>query len=135
LGLLVDTSVIVRLEHEDADLDEFITSLQDEEAAISAITASELLVGVLRGAPEQRRIQREAFTNYVLDRFAVLPFDLNAARIHARLWTMLATGGNMVGLNDLLIAATALAGNHAVLTDNVRDFSRVPGLKVRSQLS
>jgi hypothetical protein len=49
------------------------------------------------------------------------------ARTHARLWAQLAAG-TPVGAHDLLIAATALAHGYAVLTDDPRDFGRVPGL-------
>jgi tRNA(fMet)-specific endonuclease VapC len=60
----------------------------------------------------------------------MLAFDLDVARVHARLWTELTETGNMIGLNDLVIAATAVAGSHAILTYNARDFSRVSGLEV-----
>ena len=39
--------------------------------------------------------------------------------------------GQTTGAHDLLIAATALAHGYGVMTDNIRDFERVPGLEVR----
>ena len=66
----------------------------------------------------------------MLDRLSVVPFDLEAARIHARLAADLMAAGQAIGPNDLLIAATALAHGHAVLTHNLRHFERVPGLVV-----
>jgi predicted nucleic acid-binding protein len=131
--LLVDTSVVVGFERRNESLEDFIHSLHGEEAALSSVTASELLVGVLRGAPESRRSRREAFIEYVLARLPVLPFDLAVARTHARLWTELTAAGDMIGRHDLMIAATAVTHGYAVLTGNVREFSRVPGLDVRSQ--
>ena len=130
---MIDTSIIVRIEREDSSLDEFFASFQGEEAAISAITASELLVGVYRAGAESRRLRRESFTEYVLGNLAVLAFDLAVARTHSRLWAELTTAGNMIGLHDLMIAATAITNGLSVLTYNLREFSKVPGLDVRSQ--
>ena len=61
----------------------------------------------------------------------ILPFGLAEARIHARIWAGLTASGTLIGAHDLLIAATALAHGFDLLTDNVREFSRVPGLVVR----
>ena len=130
---MIDTSVIIRIEREDSSLNEFFASFEGEEAAISAITASELLVGVYRAASESRRKRRESFTEYVLGGLSVLAFDLAVARTHSRLWAELTTAGNMIGLHDLMIAATAVTNGLSVLTYNLREFSKVPGLDVRPQ--
>ena len=61
----------------------------DEEVGIATITASELLHGVHRATPEHR-VRREAFVEAVLDAFPPLPFNLLAARTHARIWAGLA---------------------------------------------
>ena len=131
MGLLIDTSVIVEIERREDSLNEFLERLQGEDTAISSITASELLVGVSRGAPEERRASREAFVEYVLERVAVLPVDLSVARTHARLWVQLSASGMLIGPHDVLIAATALTHDFAIMTNNIRHFTRVPGLEVR----
>ena len=79
-----------------------------------------------------QRARREAFVEAILDRMPVLPFDLKSARVHARLVAQLEKGGFRIGAHDLLIAATALTHGRAVLTVNVREFERVPGLEIRS---
>ena len=76
-------------------------------------------------------MRREAFVEAVLQLAPTVPFDLRVARTHARLWSELAAAGQQVGAHDQLIAATALAHGYAVLTENLRDFQRVPGLAVR----
>ena len=60
-----------------------------------------------------------------------MEFDLRVALIHAQLWVELASAGQLIGAHDLMIAATAVAHGYAVLTDNLRDFNRVPGLEIR----
>ena len=62
----------------------------------------------------------------------VLDITLEVARIRAELAAALHQKGHTLGPNDAYIAATALAGGHALLTTDVGDFSRVPGLEVMS---
>ena len=100
---------------------------EDEEVAIAAITASELLHGVHRATVEHR-VPREVFVEAILDAFPVLPFDLLTARVHARIWARLAAAGEDVGPHDRLVAATAMAAGWRVGTANSRHFSRIPGL-------
>lgn len=99
----------------------------DDEVAIAAITASELLHGVHR-ATEEHRARREAFIAAALDAFPVLSFDLLVARVHARLWAGLASSGADVGAHDRIVAATAISAGWRVGTANMRHFSRIPGL-------
>jgi tRNA(fMet)-specific endonuclease VapC len=60
--------------------------------------------------------------------FSVLPFDLKSAEEYARIRSHLAARGQLIGPNDLLIAATALANGLILVTHNTAEFSRVPGL-------
>jgi tRNA(fMet)-specific endonuclease VapC len=101
----------------------------DEEVAIAAITASELLHGVHRAA-EQHRARREAFVEAVLAAFPALSFDLLVARVHARLWADLASSGIDVGAHDRIVAATAISAGWRVASANTRHFERIAGLDV-----
>jgi tRNA(fMet)-specific endonuclease VapC len=101
----------------------------DEEVGIAAITASELLHGVHRATPDYRA-RREAFVEAVLAAFPPLPFDLLAARAHARIWADLAAAGLDVGAHDRLVAAIAITAGWRVGTANRRHFARIAGLDV-----
>ena len=128
---LIDSSVVIELErrgHPETAID---AVLPGEELALAAISVSELLVGVHRAVEPARREQRRAFVEAVARRFPILPFDIDAARVHARLLVDLAEAGQPIGANDLLIAATALAHGYEVVTHNLRHFERVPGLVVQ----
>jgi predicted nucleic acid-binding protein len=129
VAFLIDTSVLVDLERAGGWPD--LAAVEGESAFISAISASELLHGVERAVGEARRARRQAFVERVLDHVPVLPFDLDAARIHARIWAGLLRRGEVVGAHDLIIAATALSRDLVVLTHNAREFARVEGLVVR----
>jgi tRNA(fMet)-specific endonuclease VapC len=101
----------------------------DEEVGVAAITASELLHGVHRATPEHRG-RREAFVEAVLAAFPPLPFELLAARVHARIWAQLAATGQDVGAHDRIVAATAISAGWRIGTANRRHFDRIVGLDV-----
>lgn len=131
MALLIDSSVFIALERRGQQFDDLAAAVPDVPLALSSITASELLAGVHRADSPARRSRREAFVEGLLARVPLLPFDIPVAPVHARLWARLAAASQPVGAHDLSIAATALAHGHAVLTHNLRDFQRVPGLTVR----
>ncbi|MCC6627917.1 MAG: PIN domain-containing protein [Chloroflexi bacterium] len=131
MAQLIDTSVFISLERRSLPVSALVAAVADEPIAVAAITASELLVGVLRADMPARRLRRGAFVSEVLAALPVLAFDLQVARVHAALWVELLTAGQMIGAHDMQIAATALAHGYAVVTANRRDFDRIPGLVVR----
>ena len=130
MARLIDTSVFIELERRGQSVDALGQALRGDSDALASITASELLVGVHRVITPAQRLRRQAFVEGVLQRIPTIPFDLDVVRVHARLAADLATAGQSIGANDLLIAATALAYGYAVLTQNLRHFQRVPGLAV-----
>lgn len=127
MAVLIDTSVLIEIERGRADLD---AAVGDEDRAISAITASELLHGIHRATDEHVRARRQAFVEHILAALDPIPIDARVARAHAAAWAQLDAAGTPIGAHDLWIAATALAHGHAVATANARDFARVPGLRV-----
>jgi tRNA(fMet)-specific endonuclease VapC len=140
MGTLLDTTVFIDLERAVRSLPpgsamaEVSRRLEnqvgpDEEVGIAAITASELLHGVHRAAPEYR-VRREAFVEAVLAAFPALPFGLLTARAHARIWAELAAAGQDIGAHDRLVAATAMTAGWRVGTANLRHFDRIAGLDI-----
>jgi tRNA(fMet)-specific endonuclease VapC len=129
VGFLIDTSVLVAAEREHFSLADLTARLGEEPLALAAISASELLHGVHRASSPAVRERRQHFVEYILDLFPVIPFDLEAARIHAALWARLQEDGQMIGAHDLIIAATARSLDFGLITLNVDEFRRVPELK------
>jgi tRNA(fMet)-specific endonuclease VapC len=133
VGLVLDTNVLIRAERRagsEGMMLNFTPWADHGNAYISSITASELLVGVHRAESEARRVKRSAFVESILAAIPILDFTLEAARVHAEIKATLFAHGQTLGANDLIIAATALSFGHAVLTTDVDDFVRVPGLRV-----
>lgn len=129
---LIDTSTLIELERQGTLLADRIPGFLDEHFTIASITVSELLVGVHRASSGARRLAREQGIERIIKQYPVLPFDLPEAKVHAALQAEMMTNGQLIGAHDLIIAATALAHDHFVLTHNLRDFQRVPGLTVKA---
>jgi len=131
MGLLIDSNVWIEYERGRFSIPDFLTKHGDQTVAIAAITASELLTGTHRGSfpilREKRRISVEA----TLQNVAIVSFDLNVARVHAALWAEIeAVGQTSVDPHDLIIAATAVYLNYALVSYDIKDFQAVPGLRV-----
>lgn len=131
MGMILDTNVFIATERGRFDLDAFLDTEGEAPAFISAVTASELLVGVHRADPAHAA-RRSAFAEHVIRRFPTLAFDLRVARVRAAIAAQLAASGTPVGVLDLMIAATAIADDHEVITFDLRSFPRVPGVRVRT---
>lgn len=103
--------------------------LGEEDRAISVITVSELLHGVLR-ASGAARTRRRAFVEHVLGGLQAIPITEPVARVHADIWSDLAGRGQPIGAHGLWIGATALIHDLGVATGNSSHFERIPGLRV-----
>ncbi len=97
------------------------------EVGISSITYAELRFGVENSGRIEENMD-------LLERFLlpleIVPFDAEAGRQYGRIRTELKRSGCPIGSNDLLIAAHALGLDVTLVTNNVREFSRVRGLRV-----
>lgn len=98
-----------------------------DELAVSAITRYELLYGVERCPPKWRK-KEGTKVRLLLEQFHVLPFTGETAAHAARLRAALESTGRSIGPMDVLIAATALENQLPLVTGNLAEFRRVPGL-------
>ena len=99
------------------------------EIGISSITLAELEVGIAKSAKPDKN--RRHFHEFLLP-FEILPFDSGAAVEYGMIRHHLEKAGSPIGPLDTLIAAHALALGAGLVTNNEREFSRVPGLKVEN---
>ena len=134
MGVLIDTNILIGWEKGRLDLDAQISAGGEEDVFVSVITASELLHGIHRAVDPAIIRRRTEFVEQLIVRFPALDIDLTTARTHARLWADLEAAGTPIGAHDTWIAATSLRHGLTLVTDNVRDFQRVPGLTVESWL-
>lgn len=132
MALLIDTNVLVGVERGRPLPPALAGRSLDEPVFLAAITVSELFHGVHRADTELRRDARRRFVEGILDAVNVLPFDLEVARVHAGIWATLRQNGRLIGAHDLLIAATAIAHDLSLVTENQREFERVEGIELLS---
>jgi tRNA(fMet)-specific endonuclease VapC len=130
MAVLIDASILIEAERGRLGLEAHVTHHGEDEAFLSVITASELLHGVHRATQADVRARRSAFVEGVLERFPLLAIDRVCARAHAQLWAELRRAGTLIGPHDLWLAATCIAHGLTLVTGNVREFARVPGLEL-----
>ena len=102
-----------------------------DDLGVTIVTVAELWFGARKSVrPSAARREMDAF----LEPFEVLPFDHAAAEAYARARFELERVGRPIGERDLLIASIALARGLTVVTHNLSEFARVPGLKAENWL-
>jgi len=100
-----------------------------ENLCLSSIAAAELRYGAEKSAQKERN---HSLLDVLLDQIECLTFDTEAALAYGQLRASLERQGQPIGPNDMLIAAHALSIDATVVTDNVREFGRVPGLALEN---
>jgi tRNA(fMet)-specific endonuclease VapC len=127
--MLLDTNILSDLvRHPQGRVAEKIAQVGEESICTSILVACELRFGAAKRGSKRLTAQLEA----ILSTLDVLPLEEPADRQYGDLRSRLEKLGMVIGPNDMLIAAHALALDAVLITDNVREFSRVPALKVEN---
>ena len=131
MGLVIDTNVLIDAENGRVNLNDLDFS-DYGDAFIAAITVSELLTGVHSAKTPDSRIQRSAFLEGIIAHIPVLAFNEEVARCYGELYAHFLKPRAKANANvhDLQIAATCIAYGCALLTSNVADYKKVPGLNI-----
>ena len=108
-----------------------IAVVGENEICTSIIVAAELRFGAAKR--NSARLSNQVET--ILAAMLVVPIDVPADREYAELRQLLELSGNSIGPNDLLIAAQARVNEQILVTNNVREFTRIPGLQVENWLA
>lgn len=99
-----------------------------KQLKLSIITASELAYGVEKSGSVKNKLVLEKF----LRPFEILDFNHDCIWNYAQLRHFLQSSGKVIGSLDMLIAAHALANNATLVTNNVKEFERVPKLNLEN---
>jgi len=131
MRLLLDTNIFIAASKGHSVVLSRLQQHTVEELLLSSVVWAELEFGIFRSArPEHNRRVFESIVKHL----RMVPFDKKAARCYGELRAFLEKQGTPIGPNDTLIAAEALAQRATLITDNLREFSRVPGLRVENWL-
>lgn len=132
MSILLDTNICVAIMNRDERVRSGLEASVPSRLRMSAITLAELRFGVAKSSQPKRAT---ANLRVLLSRVAVVPFDDVATQRYGELRALLERRGSPIGPLDMLIAAHALSQRWALVTNNSREFRRVPGLKIVDWLS
>ncbi len=127
--LLDSNAWIVYLRQKNQKLVQRFSQAGPGDIALCSVVLAELLYGAHHSAGSKQAANL-ALIARLQQRFLSLPFDDRSADEYGKLRAHLATGGELIGPNDLMIASIALANRLTLVTHNTSEFGRVRGLSV-----
>ena len=134
MGVILDTSVLIagerRGEGVRAILERVRVAHGEQDAGLSVVTLVELTHGIYRAKNDADHARRRVFCDEIRRDVVVHPVTAEIAELAGRIEGEQAGRGISIAFEDLLIGATALYMNYAVVTLNVRHFRLIPGLNV-----
>jgi tRNA(fMet)-specific endonuclease VapC len=96
---------------------------------LSTISVAELFYGAEKSNAKKKNW---AIVENFVSTFEIIPFDEKSSKIYPKIRASLEKSGNPIGPMDLLIASISLANNFNLVTNNLKEFKRVKGLKVEN---
>jgi tRNA(fMet)-specific endonuclease VapC len=128
---LLDTNIVSDLvRHPQGNVYAHILRVGEARVCTSLVVAAELRYG----AAKRGSAKLTAQLGLILSALPVLPLDVPVDQHYGALRAALEQAGRLIGPNDLLIAAHALALEATLVTDNTREFERVSGLNIENWL-
>jgi tRNA(fMet)-specific endonuclease VapC len=127
---LLDTNICIYIKnHRPAEVLARFSKLPPGKVAMSAITFGELCFGAEKSSKSKESRQ---ILEHLIALIPVLPLDDAVSVQYGKIRHHLETSGKLIGNNDLWIASHALASKLILVTNNVAEFERVPGLRVEN---
>ena len=128
---LLDTNIVSDLvRNPQGRVTSRIREVGEAQVCTSIIVASELRYGAVKRGSPRLTAQLDA----VLEALEVVPFEAPVDVAYGVLRARLERAGRLIGGNDLLIAAHAVALRHTIVTDNEREFASIDGLPCENWL-
>ncbi|MFT5467287.1 MAG: tRNA(fMet)-specific endonuclease VapC [Verrucomicrobiales bacterium] len=129
MKFLLDTNVCIDAMRGDFGVREKLMSLSPDDCSVSAITLFELETGARKSRNHERELGKIRTLTNVLN---LVSFDAAAAAEAANIRAVLESNGSPIGGFDTLLAGHAKALDFTFVTDNTKEFSRVPGLRIEN---
>jgi tRNA(fMet)-specific endonuclease VapC len=125
---LIDTNICIAIiRKKSASAMQRLTQQAITSVTISTITIAELSFGVYKSVDPAKN--RQALEQFLVP-LNFLDFDYSAAQEYGRIRAYLEAQGTPIGAYDTMLAAQALAYNLTMVTNNVKEFARVPHLRI-----
>ena len=132
LKYLLDTNIVIYVLKRRPKEVLGIFNVNASRMAISSITLSELFYGAEKSSKTDQNL--EAIEEFV-SHLEVLPYDAKASQHYGRIKATLEKKGQIIGENDIHIAAHATSYGLILVTNNLREFKRVPNLALENWVS
>lgn len=128
MAYLLDTNICIYIiKQKPVSVLQKFNSYSPLQISLSMITVAELIHGANKSAfPEKNLAALQQF----MDPFTLYSFDYEAAFVYGQIRSYLEKAGTPIGPLDTLIAAQALSLDFTLVTNNSREFNRVPGLRI-----
>jgi tRNA(fMet)-specific endonuclease VapC len=131
LRYMLDTNICIYvIKNRPAQSRQRFNQLADQ-LCVSVITLAELIYGAEKSARVQQNLE---VVEQFRGRLEVLPFMERAANHYGQLWAELDRAGQRIGIHDMMIGSHARSEGLTVVTNNVREFQRMPGLRFENWL-
>jgi len=128
---LLDTNILIAASKAHPAVLAHLKQHTISELLLSSVVWAEIEFGIAKSTRTEHN--RRVF-NTIAQHLKMLPFSARAARHYGQIRTDLERAGTPIGPNDMLIAAEALAQGATLVSDNLREFSRVQGLRLENWL-
>jgi tRNA(fMet)-specific endonuclease VapC len=106
-----------------------IQNINPNNIKIPSIVKAELLYGAEKS---QQKTKNLSSINRFLEPFEIMPFDDDCSIVYSRIRSSMELKGTIIGPNDYIIAATVLARNGILVTNNTKEFQRIKNLKIEN---
>jgi tRNA(fMet)-specific endonuclease VapC len=126
---MLDTDTMSYLIKGQAKVEAKYRAIGSDSICLSVISEGEIWSGVSKNSPGQTKLTR---MQLILESLSILPITSDVAKTYGKLRSQLEKDGQPIGPNDTWIAAHALSLGATLVTNNVREFKRVKGLKVEN---
>ena len=127
---MLDTNICIYvIKHKPETVFQKLQNINPEDVCISSVTYAELVHGVEKSAAvEKNRLA----LSMLLSNMEILDFDVDAADCYGKIRAALEKKGTPIGPLDMMIAAHAQSLGYTVVTNNVKEFSRVSALQIEN---
>ena len=127
---MLDTNICIYvIKHKPETVFQKLQNINPEDVCISSVTYAELVHGVEKSAAvEKNRLA----LSMLLANMEILDFDVDAADCYGKIRAALEKKGTPIGTLDMMIAAHAQSLSYTVVTNNVKEFSRVSALQIEN---
>ena len=127
---MLDTNICIYvIKHKPEKVFQKLQEVDPEDVCVSSVTYAELVHGVEKSAAvEKNRLA----LSILFANIEILDFDVDAANCYGKIRAGLEKKGTPIGALDMMIAGHAMSKGYIVVTNNVKEFSRVRDLKIEN---